>query len=66
MKEVIEASNGMILTNGEIFGRGISLPKGFSREDFYEITEEEYDSIQSSEEAGIEDYREALDKLGVR
>lgn len=42
MKEKIEARNGMILTNGEIYGKIIYLGEGVKKEDFYEITEEEY------------------------
>lgn len=63
---VIEASEGMVLTNGEIFGTKIYLAEGLSGEDFHEITREEYETLQMSEEAEIEDYQEALDKLGVR
>ena len=63
---VIGASEGKVLTNGEIYGRKIYLADNVNEEDFYEITEEEYQLIQTSEEAEIEDYQEALDKLGVR
>ena len=62
----IEASKGMILTNGEIYGREIYLPEGINAEAFYEITEEEYETLQAGEEAEIEDYQEALEKLGVK
>lgn len=62
----IEASEGMILTNGEIYGREIYLPEGINTEGFYEITEEEYETLQMGEEAEVEDYKEALEKLGVK
>lgn len=66
MKRVIlTATDGHILTNGEIFGRTIYLAEGESGEDFYEITDEEYNEIQEAEEATIEDYQAALSKLGV-
>lgn len=49
MKEKIEAKNGMILTNGEIYGKVIFLGANFSEDDFYEITEEEYQKILEKE-----------------
>jgi hypothetical protein len=39
----------MILTNGEIYGKQIFLADGVSEDDFYEITEEEYDKIIADE-----------------
>lgn len=65
-RKIIKATDGMILTNGEIFGRTIILAEGLTGEDFYEITEEEYETLQAGEEAEIEDYQEALEKLGVK
>lgn len=44
MREKIEAKDGTILTNGEIYGRIIYLGEGMKKDDFYEITEEEYES----------------------
>ena len=63
---ILEASEGMIYTNGEIYGRKIYLAEGLTSDGFYEINEEEYERIQADEEASIEDYQEALDKLGVK
>ena len=65
MRKVIEASEGHILTNGEVFGRIIYLAEGESGEDFYEITDEEYNALQEAEEATAEDYQAALRSLGV-
>ena len=47
---VITADEGKILTNGEIYGKGIFLADGVSEDDFYEITEEEYAEIARSQE----------------
>ena len=63
---ILEASEGMILTNGEIYGRKIYLAEGLTGEEFYEITTAEYETLQMSEEADIADYQEALEKLGVK
>ena len=49
MREKIEARNGMIITNGEIYGRTIFLGSNFKKEDFYEITIEEYQTIKDKE-----------------
>ena len=68
----IEATEGHILTNGAIYGRRIYLADGVSEGDFYEIIEEEYESILAAEEdednpdrATEEDYRAALREMGV-
>ena len=42
----IIADEGMILTDGEIYGRVIYLAKGRSADEFHEITEEEYNRLQ--------------------
>ncbi len=44
---IIYADDGMVLTNGEIFGKEIYLAEGMSAEDFYEITDAEYEEILS-------------------
>ena len=45
----IYANEGKILTNGEIYGKQIFLADGVSEEDFYEITDAEYDKIIADE-----------------
>lgn len=55
MRTSIKASEGMILTNGEIYGTEIFLAEGMSKEDFYEITREEYEEILNREEESSED-----------
>ena len=42
------ASDGMILTNGEAFGKEVYLGTGDSPDNWHEITEEEYNKIQNS------------------
>ena len=50
---VLNANEGMILTNGSTYGRTIYLAKGISAENYYEITEEEYQFLMSIEEQKI-------------
>ncbi len=47
MKErtVLYADEGMILTDGEIYGREIFLAEGMTAENFREIPEAEYEEI---------------------
>ena len=52
---VIKADEGKILTDGEVYGRVIYLAKGRSADEFYEITEAEYEEIQNQNEAGMEE-----------
>ncbi len=44
-KTILYADEGMILTNGEIYGKVIYLAEGASENNFYEITEDEYKKI---------------------
>ena len=47
------ANEGMVYTNGEIFGSIIYLAEGVSTDDFYEITREEYERILEEQENEI-------------
>ena len=48
-RKVIYASEGTILTNGEIYGKQIFLAEGVSEDGFYEISEEEYNALMEVE-----------------
>lgn len=62
---ILTATDGHILTNGEVFGRTIYLAEGESGDDFHEITDAEYEVLQEAEEADVDDYKNALSRLGV-
>jgi hypothetical protein len=68
--EKLIANNGMILTNGEAFGRVVFLGTGDSADNWYEITEAEYQAIMEESAtdentATEEDYQAALREMGV-
>ena len=64
------ATEGMIYTNGESFGRTVFLGTGDSPDNWHEITESEYQAImeyESEEDSATEaDYQAALRELGVK
>ena len=47
---IIYAEDGHVLTNGEIYGTQIFLADGLNAEDFYEITDKEYQKILDEQE----------------
>lgn len=44
------ADEGKWLTNGETYGKQVTLAVGASADDWHEITDEEYNAIQAAEE----------------
>lgn len=61
-RRILKASSGMVLTDGKIYGTTIYLGKDIDESTFYEIPETE---IPNFEEAEVEDYMNALSRLGV-
>lgn len=49
----LTASDGMVLTNGEAFGKEIYLGVNDSEANWREITEEEYNKILAEQESAI-------------
>ena len=49
-RTILTASEGMMLTDGEIYGSKIFLAEGRSAEEFYEIPLEEYEKLMEQEE----------------
>lgn len=47
------ASDGMMLTNGEVFGKEVFLGTGDSADNWHEITEAEAQEIMESEEESV-------------
>lgn len=50
MKQPLIATEGHILTNGEIYGRKIYLAEGMDASTFYEITIAEYEAFIQEQE----------------
>lgn len=50
MKRELIAKEGMILTDGNIYGRIIYIADDVNAKNFYEITEQEYNNIMEMEE----------------
>lgn len=53
-KRKLFARDGMIYTNGTVYGKQISLAEGESGENWHEITEEEYQEILKEQEGNYE------------
>ena len=49
----LNANEGMILTNGEAYGRIVSLGVNDKPENWYEITEEEYQARRAEAEEAM-------------
>ena len=47
---ILTADEGMYLTNGETYGKTVVLPETANTDDWYEITDIEYNRIIESEE----------------
>lgn len=52
-REVIYAAEGMVLTDGETYGKQIFLAEGVSSDNFREITDAEYEEIMRVENEDI-------------
>lgn len=68
--EILRAKEGMILTNGEAFGRVVFLGTGDSADNWHEITEAKYEALMESatdeNTATDADYQAALREMGVK
>ena len=51
---VLKAEENMTLTNGEAFGKVVYLGKNDSTDNWYEITDEEAQAMQRSDDAHVE------------
>lgn len=51
----ITASDGMVLTNGEAYGKEIYLGKNDKPENWHEITDAEYEEVLKQQEELIEE-----------
>jgi hypothetical protein len=45
---ILTADEGMYLTNGETYGKTVILPESASADEWYEITETEYEQRQEA------------------
>ena len=52
-REVIYADEGMVLTDGETYGKQIYLAEGVSSDNFREITDAEYEEIMKAKEQEV-------------
>ena len=47
---ILQATEGKVLTNGNVYGRIVYLAEGVDANTFYEITDEEYQAILARDE----------------
>lgn len=47
---ILYAEEGMVLTDGEVYGKEIYLADGKAYDDFYEISDAEYENIVAEED----------------
>lgn len=49
-RKILYADDGMVLTNGNTYGKVIYLAENADAREYYEITQEEYDKILQAED----------------
>lgn len=54
IRKTLHADDGMVLTNGEVYGTQISLEEGEDESSYVEITEERYQEILKEQEESYE------------
>ena len=64
-RKTLYASDGMVLTDGKTYGKVVYLAEGAEDSAWHEITEEEYESIMTSDLATEADYIASLERFGV-
>ena len=64
-RKILYASDGMVLTDGKTYGKVVYLAEGAEESAWHEITEEEYESIMTSDLATEADYIASLERFGV-
>lgn len=52
-KVILKARDGMVLTDGSVYGVEVSLAVNRDPSEFYEITRAEYESILEAENAAL-------------
>ena len=53
-RKVLKASEGMVLTNGEVYGKTIYIADDAYESDFTEITQAQYDEVLTKEVENFE------------
>lgn len=63
-RTILRAEPGFLLTNGEVPGKVIYLADWDSAENYWQISEDEYNAAFENQ-ATVEDYQDALRLMGV-